>query len=392
MKLFNKIITAAAVTVVSLATATLGFVGSASAACIQYDPNGFNTPTTPVFNNICGVPNIGNESDFVRIRQNSNGDDKDNQNNPNFTVGSLAAVCNNGDKFDVWNYIHNDATQDANNNGNGTAVAHNVALHMTATLDTPGTSFPFTSTITANNAASVTDTATLNCGNNKQVKLTLTQSSVHVYSQQYGWHDLAGNAVNGTTPIGSPVVGSGNQWGCWDYRVIVVYQVTVQEIPQTPPSLGTCKVVDFTVDDKARKVTVNSVTPDLTNATVVGHKIDWGDGTTSDKETDSHTYAKDGTYKVVVSVQVQFADGHTEWKTTDTNQSGGCVKEVTFAATPEKCTVPGKENFPKNSPQCQPTPTALVNTGPGNIAGIFAAVTVAGAFVHRFILSRRFNV
>ena len=36
-------------------------------------------------------------------------------------------------------------------------------------------------------------------------------------------------------------------------------------------------------------------------------------------------------------------------------------------------------------------PTRLVNTGPGAVAGLFAAVTVAGAFGYRTLLSRRLN-
>jgi hypothetical protein len=34
-------------------------------------------------------------------------------------------------------------------------------------------------------------------------------------------------------------------------------------------------------------------------------------------------------------------------------------------------------------------PTTLPSTGPGDVAGIFAAVTVAGALAHRLVLSRR---
>lgn len=39
----------------------------------------------------------------------------------------------------------------------------------------------------------------------------------------------------------------------------------------------------------------------------------------------------------------------------------------------------------------QPTPTALVNTGPGSVAAIFAAATAVGAIVYRRLLTRRLS-
>jgi len=43
---------------------------------------------------------------------------------------------------------------------------------------------------------------------------------------------------------------------------------------------------------------------------------------------------------------------------------------------------------PVTPPPATP-PTKLVNTGPGQVVGIFAAITVAGAFAHRLFLSRK---
>jgi len=59
----------------------------------------------------------------------------------------------------------------------------------------------------------------------------------------------------------------------------------------------------------------------------------------------------------------------------------------------ENCTVPGKTNLPVNSPECQETPvpvaTTLPNTGTGDIFGIFAGTSAAGAAAHRVFTSRR---
>ncbi|HSX46500.1 MAG TPA: hypothetical protein VLF87_00720 [Patescibacteria group bacterium] len=408
---FKKLVTSLALTAAAVIM-PLAAPGLAHAAgCFQYSNNGdFFTSHTPVFNNICGDPTpinstegpvpIGNESDFVRIRPDTSGDVTSNKNNPALR-NSLTTACKTGDKFDVWTYIHNDAVSQDNNNGTGSAVAKDVKLAMTAPIgqnnDNP---YTFKSTISASNAtpSSVSDTAFMTC-NGKKVKLTLVTNTVK-YTTNVASPSFAGlpdSAVNGVTSLGNPVFGSGMVWGCWNYRIVVVYQVTVQEVPEQQ-SLGECKVADFSVDFKSRKVTVNSITPSLTNATVVGHKVNWGDGSAefTDQNANftaqSHTYAKDGTYNVVTSVHVKFADGHMEWKT-----SSDCARSFTFAPNQENCTVPGKESFPKNSPECKetpsspPTPTSLPNTGAGNIAGIFGAVTVAGALIHRFVLSRKFG-
>ncbi len=59
----------------------------------------------------------------------------------------------------------------------------------------------------------------------------------------------------------------------------------------------------------------------------------------------------------------------------------------------EMCTVPGKENLPKDSPDCRTevkaAKTVLPNTGAGSIAGAFAAVTAAGTVGHSLITRRR---
>ncbi len=374
MKLLNKLISTATVAVMAVTMAAVGFVGSASAACIQYDPNGFNTPTTPVFNNICGVPNIGNESDFVRIRQSSNGDVKDNQNNPNFTGTTITSACNAGDKFDLWNYIHNDATPNNNNNGSGTSVAHDVAYKTVAHLNTPGSAFRFEGTVSASNASSVTDQANLDCGN-KVVKLSLSPSSVHVYSQQYGWRDLNDNVINTNMPIGSPTPGSGAVWGCWDYRVIVVYQVTVQEIPQQPQQSLSCTLLDLTaIDNKSRKVHAK-VTGSAQNTTISSYKIEWGDNSSENVQEKDHTYASNGTYTVRGSVT-----GTVNGQST-TVSDANCVKQITFGEAP-----------PQTPPQTPQTPPAkLVDTGAGDVVGIFAATTIVGTVLHKMRSLHKFG-
>ncbi len=59
------------------------------------------------------------------------------------------------------------------------------------------------------------------------------------------------------------------------------------------------------------------------------------------------------------------------------------------------CEVPGKEHLPKDSPLCVKTPptvkgvTTLPNTGAGEMAGLMAVVTIAGAVAHRVFTLKR---
>jgi hypothetical protein len=389
-KLLNKITISAAVAGMFSAM-LLSFGGVAQAACYQYNPNGFNTSSTPVFNNICGAPEgVGNESDFVRIRPDLDGNDEDNStNNPAYTVGGINAACNTGDKFDVWNYLHNDASQDDNGNGTGSAVAHNVQTHMTAPLGTTASSFTFGDSVTASNAAEVTDSASLNCGST-QVKLSIVPGSVHIYSIPYAaWENLPDSSLNSAVSLGSPSLGSGDMWGCWNYRMIIVYQVEVTRPTPVPPQVtATCNM--FTVLANAdRTVTVNQFNYTAVNSSVKNVVINWGDNSTNTTLTDTnsvigqtHQYAANGTY--VVSALVDFAvPGQND--VTSGGPGTGCAEQVTFStSTPPTVTPPTSTTV-----TTPPAATALVNTGPGSVVGLFAGSATVGTLGYRRLLSRR---
>jgi hypothetical protein len=373
MKFFSKLLSAS--TAIAVATVTFATMsGSASAACYQYSSSGMVTSTTPVFNNICGVPEgIGNESDFVRIRQSNNGNVTDNQNNPNYNGTGISSACNAGDKFDLWNYVHNDASPDYNNNGTGSAVAHNTKITLNAPVNTTNSQFNFSTTVSADNATSVTDNATLNC-NGKQVKLSLVANSVQMYSQPYfGWKPLGDGAINTPTPIGSPSQGSGDMWGCWEYRIVVVYQVEVQ--PVAPAPVYTCDMLTIAADVN-RSVKITGFTTTAKNgATFKNAVVNWGDNTANSTAANivglTHQYAANGTYTI-------SATAHFDVNGQDVTATGpNCAKQVTF-----------NNNQPPVVP-ASTTPTQLVNTGPGEVAGLFAAVTGAGALAHRWMLRRR---
>ena len=238
-------------------TSGLIMAGVASAdaqpTCFQYNASGnFFTSYTPVFNDICNDPTginstsgpvpLGNESNFVRIRQDISGSDTSNITNPPLQIGSITNTCTPGSKFDVWTYIHNDAVSQYNNNGTGSAVAKNAQLNIDAPgIGTKGTAFNFTSSVSADNAAAtVSDSSSLVCNNGQQVRLTLIPGSVNYTLNVVSptWNNLADATINSTTNIGNPIFPQpgqvGYQWGCYNYRIVVVYQVTVSAVP-TPP-------------------------------------------------------------------------------------------------------------------------------------------------------------
>lgn len=387
MKLTHFLKGLAVSTVAAVMVAGVG-AGTVSAAQIDYNnPN--NQPITHArFNAYTNVPNVGNEADFVKLRK-STGDPTVAANASPFS-DPLNDPCAVGQKFDVRTYIHNSANTEFNDNGNGTAVAKNVNLAMQAQLGVTKKNFTFTSTISASNAASVTDNGTLNCDNNVQLKLV--PQSVKVYSQPTGWNSAADSSVNGNLAIGSRVAGSGVQWGCWGDRVIVVYVVEVVEAPKTP--VYTCDLLTVSkLADRKYKFDVKYTARN--GATFKSVSFDYGDGQTgSDAE---HTFDKDGTYNVVATVAF-MVNGQERTATSD-----NCAKHVTV--TPENCEVPGKEHLPKGHPECaycpsnpelpaddarcNEAPTVLPETGAAGLAGIFAAVSAAGAGAHQFVTRRR---
>lgn len=385
---------ALAVTVLS-GMSMLAMTNSAQAVQIPYENIGDTSITEPVFNTYTNVPNgVGNEADFVRIRP-STGDVADNGaggvRNALY-VNGLNSSCNVGDKFDIRTYVHNGADDDFNDNGNGSAVAKNTNVRLVAPLNTEGNTLTFTSTISATDVSPVTDTARLFCAEGKQVMLKLVPSSVKVYSSQYGYNNVTDSSVNGDPlTIGSRVPGSGDVWGCWADRVNVAYIVEIVEMPvEEPEPIYLCDLLSVVVlNDRKFKFTTTATARN--GATVKDYSYDFGDDTrvtVSDSNSVEHTYAKEGNYKINVVVNFNV-DNEVKSATSE-----NCIKQVNIKA--DVCPIPGKENLPADSKDCKEDEkvkavvTTLPNTGAGSIAGLFAAVTAAGAVAHRtFVLKRQ---
>jgi len=143
--------------------------------------------------------------------------------------------------------------------------------------------------------------------------------------------------------------------------------------PKTPAV--SCDLLDVSQGDN-RTVTVNDFKFTAKNgATFKDVVLNWGDGstplTTNTAKGQTHSYGADGTYSItaVAHFTVNGKDVSAD--------SASCAKQVTFS-TPTTPTTPG-------------APTQLVNTGAGDVAGIFAAAAIAGAVLYRLFLGRRLS-
>jgi uncharacterized repeat protein (TIGR01451 family) len=132
-----------------------------------------------------------------------------------------------------------------------------------------------------------------------------------------------------------------------------------------------CDLLKVTKGDN-RTITISEFKTSAANgATFKDVVISWGDNsdnlTTNNPVGQKHQYAKDGEYTITATARFNVNGQVKEAK------SDACVVKVNFAAP------------------TAPTPTVLPNTGAGSVAGIFAAVTAAGAMAHRIVLARRLS-
>jgi len=146
------------------------------------------------------------------------------------------------------------------------------------------------------------------------------------------------------------------------------YVLVVDEVCDQP--FIRCEVLNASIINKAtRTIEVAADVEKSDDITVTGYEFNWGDGKTdtSSSNVARHSYAKDGKYTVVATI----------------NYEGGETTSVTCQTTID---------FVKGvvTPPTPPTqPKALPVTGPGEIvASLFGTGTLAGA-THMWVNSRR---
>lgn len=333
------------------ATAVVTLAGS-SARAIPYNGEATQPSPVPAFNVYTGVPNIDNpdESKFFngRLSTETNQDARD----------PIATACTAGTKFVLRAYVHNGASQDNNANGTGPSVAKNTKIKV-ALPTAQASNFAPTATISASNAASVSDNVTITCTNGKTFTLRYVTGSAQQFNSVSGVKPLQDTIVTTGAPIGT-MEPNGDMWGCWDQRVWVRLEVELVEVPveQKP---ATCDLIEIAKNGKT--VTVKKVNYTANNATVTGISLNFGDGKAATTITAaqlpySYTFSEEGNYTIQATLKTSLGDV----------TSTGCTAKVT--KTP---VVP---------------PVEIPNTGAGSIVALLTGVTLASATLHN-VLARR---
>lgn len=192
----------------------------------------FNVFTATSGNPLPAPAASDSESNFLEARVPINGDGATDSTTP-FSESSLSTACTSGEVIQFRVYVHNGADAADNDNGSGPSIAHNTQVQVTI----PGsesTTFEPEATISASNAASVSDTYTIDCTSSQAVQLQYITGSAEQYS-------VATNAVTALpdtiVTTGSLIQSNtvpGDVWACWAERVLVELSVKVV-IPTTPP-------------------------------------------------------------------------------------------------------------------------------------------------------------
>lgn len=321
---------------------------------------GDTTPPSPIpaFNVYTGVPGIDNpdESKFFngRLSTETSADARD----------PIATTCENGTKFILRAYVHNGASQFANNNGTGPSVAKDTKIKV-ALPTALATNFAPTATISASNAASVSDNVTINCTNGKSFTLRYVAGSAQQFNVASGVKNLSDTIVTTGAPIGTNEA-NGDLWGCWDQRVIVRLEVELVEQPVVITKPATCDLLDATKGTKS--ITINKVKYTANDATINTVTVNFGDNSSKVLKLSelpfTHNYATEGNYSIRATLNTSMGDV----------TSNACTASITKPTTPPVT-----------------PPTTIPDTGAGSAIALFAAVTAAGAFVHNLLARRSAN-
>jgi hypothetical protein len=253
-------------------------------------------------------------------------------------------------------------------------------LNVTMTLPT-ATATSNTSTMTATYQGGAVSTTTATA----TVDLTSAQSISYV-SGSTQLLDGNGNVVK-TLPDGVTQggVNLGDLNGSTTEYVNFEAKVNCPTPIVTPPSYA-CTILGLTAEENRTVKISNFATTQANGASFNNVAITWGDGraiTSTSPIGLTHQYTADGTYTVTAT-----ADFNVNGK--DATASGpSCTQVVTFSSTAPPTVTPPTTTTPPATPAA--TPTALVNTGPGDVIGLFAATAIGGTALYRRLLARRLS-
>lgn len=163
----------------------------------------------------------------------------------------------------------------------------------------------------------------------------------------------------------------------------------VQQAQAASPT-GVCSSLAIAVDQTNPMSVTATATPVTSNgAELQNVTFNFGDGTATSVPSTStsatHTFAQNGTF--VVTSTLNFS-------ATQSTTSSICQAVVPVGTTTPTSPITPTPTTPTPSvtttATTTPSPT-LVNTGPGDVFGVFGVTTILGAVGYRYFLTRKFN-
>ena len=237
--------------------------------------------------------------------------------------------------------------------------------------------------------SSVSDTATVNLSSSQTIKYEAGSAQLL---------DAQGNVISSLSDaIVGPGVSIGNVGVSINEKRFVQYKAKVSCPPPPEQPAYACTNLSVAADEN-RGVKITAFTTSQSGgATFKNGVVDWGDNSANTTAVNlvgqTHTYDKVGTYTIAATAHFMVGDKEV------TASGPACTKTVTFSSKPETPptvtpTPPSSTTTPTTTsaaPTVQQQPTTLVNTGPGSVAGAFAAATLLGAYGYRRYLMRKLD-
>jgi hypothetical protein len=159
----------------------------------------------------------------------------------------------------------------------------------------------------------------------------------------------------------------------------------VQSTTPTPTPIGSCSSLNVTIDQtNSLSVTATANAIVSNGAQLSSASFDFGDGTVIGPTTDTtqqHTYAQAGDYTIIATLS--FTNSSSQAISPAT-----CQAVLTMATPP---TAPVPTPTVTQATVTTPATTTLVNTGPGDVVGIFGVVTILGTLGYHSFLKRRLS-
>lgn len=380
------------------------------------------------FNSFTGVGNgIGDERDFMRGVQ--VGRDS--------VWSDPVSNVTQDSEVEAKIYIHNNADGALNDQPGNPGVAKNVTVRVAIPTGTKQTQ-EVTSYIAADNAQpkEIFDTLDINGANSGFFGLQYEPGTAKLHEQN-------GTSTTLTSAQENALIGSGynlgDQKGCFDFVKEITFKMKVQ-MPQynlqkqvrfagqgpndwkESVNAKDGDLLEWSISFKnIGKTQLNNVAIvdqvpvglDVVPGSVTLYATDFPDGTTDLKPNpiqangrqlninignyrplnQSELSAGDISAQIIFKTKVNVAAMTTCGANTVVNKAFatpegfGAISDTAQALVNKECQTPPPKTPPTTPPVA--TPTKLVDTGPGSVAGLFAGVTVAGALVHRLYVNRK---